>query len=321
MSFMDDTDITYNGIHFSDFGFLSVDVGGSRSKHIFAPSKTLNTVKPAYRTRSIAVGQTAENLTFNLTFSLLNVNFTEDFNKLLYQILDVETYKPLKFGNDDFYYNAIPFVGSASELTFAMQHQGYITIPFVCDAPHGWIDRVYEFSRQEGEEGTPWKSFQGEGNVRSGDGTYTVYPYLEIEIDTTKTGSNKQGYVSFSLAITDDTISEQSADIKQMTKYDEPNPTWAVDGRWWTLYNLDKKCKIAIDGENMQFYYFKWDDTTSTYIEDLNDSLLKHMNNKEFIFALHSNTLNKFWHRGISDNIHDSSAYTMKMYVSYPVMR
>lgn len=317
MSFIDELNVTFNGIHLADYGFLSVTVDNSRSNHIFAPSKSVQMVKPIYRTRSIAVGQTAENLTFNLTFSLLDKDFTEKFCELMYQMLDVNTFKPLYFGNDDFYYNAIPFVGSISELNFVTQHKGYITIPFLCDAPHGWIDRKYSFTRKRSNAAVRWEPFNGLGNVRNGDGEFRIYPYLDIYTidgadaeggDGTSAAQEtaKNRYISFCLAKGSGDGEETVASV--------------TDDEWFSIQNVPPKTHIQIDGENMQFYVYKINnDGTEEKRTDFN--ILENMYGEEHIFSILSNQKNYLYHRTLID--HEQSSYNWKMdiYASYPIMR
>lgn len=226
MGFMNDCKVTFNGVDLTSYGLTNVTVGNNIKPHIFGANKSIQTAKSLYGKRNVITGCNKEPITFDLTFSRGNTMITENFCSELYQIFDVTTYKALKFGNEDIYYNAMPMVGSVSELNLYIGSKGYITIPFVCDAGNGWIDKEYNFNRSSSNIGVTW-SMNNPCNVKDINNTYRVYPYIEIQVPM------NTNYVSFGLA----------------SLIDEGD-----DNAWFTLDDISGNQTIIIDCENKQCF-------------------------------------------------------------------
>ena len=216
-----------------DFGLIAVTVESEQSI-IFAASHNINTARAMYKEQDIITSQSGESITFNLTLcpvldplgSRLPQAWTNEIWTLLYTILDTRDYKPLIFGDatswslDNLseanhvtgvgdhvsrpYYNCVPLVGSVSDLKMFENSQGYVTIPFICDAPHMWIDVQKTYSRQDSQQQASGWYFPNYSNVKDYSGQAQVYPIIKVYdfISSAFSGDNPVGYVSFANAET-----------------------------------------------------------------------------------------------------------------------
>lgn len=228
MGFMQNCKVTFNGTDLTTLGLVNVELGKTVKPHIFAANKNIQTAKALYAKRNIITGFNREPITFNLTFGGKSTTITESYCNTLFKLFDVCEYKPLIFGTyatDTVYYNAMPMVGSASDLYLYMGSQGYVTIPFVCDAGNAWIDKTYTFVRDAETAGLAW-AVNNPCNVKDKEGKYRVYPYIEIEVDE---GTD---YISFGL----------STEITQ------------TDEGWFTLDDISDDQTIVIDCANKQVF-------------------------------------------------------------------
>lgn len=259
-----------------DFGLIAVTVE-SEQPITFAASHSISTARAMYKEQDIITSQSGESITFNLTLcpvldplgSRLPQAWTNEMWTLLYTILDTRDYKPLIFGNmtpysfaesasdpayvanaSDYvsrpYYNCIPLVGSASDLKMFENSQGYVTVPFVCDAPHMWIDVQKTYSRRQGTSALPWY-FPSYCNIKDYYGLPAIYPIITISDFQL---SNQSGQVEHTYITFQD---------KQVI--DEDNEGW------FCLYDVpvDEGTTLYIDNYNKSIYGFN--DYTAVVID------------------------------------------------------
>lgn len=292
---MDDVKVEFNGIDLTSYGIWSVSVDGQKP-HIFAGSKTITTARPIYNTRNVVTGINYEPLSFSLTLAPHDNEWTEQYVNEIYKLFDVRTYKPLRFGDDEMYYNVLPYVGSVSEMMLFAQSQGYVTIPFVCDAGHGWIDREYYFERghEIGQLSTPWY-VENPCNVKTFDGSYRVKPYIVIDsISDYSPNPEHKAFISFGLA----------SDI---------DGSLGDDG-WFNLRDIPATTEqIIIDGANCQIY-----DTTN------NLNLLEHIRDNDYNvkiwFPYLEQGKNTIYHRTLVEQGMISN-YNIHFYLTCPYMK
>lgn len=277
MAFMDNTKVTFNGVDlYKEFNLLNVSVGG-KIKHQHAAKKNIITSRPLYKQRNTITGFNREPLTFNLTFGVGNLyedidengniavvppnSITEDYCTKLFKILDVDTYKPLRFGDDEMYYNAIPYVGSVTELELFCNNQGYFTIPFVCDAGHGWVDVNKTFKREESTIAQVW-NINNPCNVKDWTSKCRVYPYMVLTIPKTT------DYFSIRL--------KMQADIEfDEGRITEEERTRLTEPYWFTLENLGKGKEMELEKLEGDTYQIIIDNENKQFFSEIGDNLLQ----------------------------------------------
>ena len=262
MPFIKSTKVIFNGSDLTLNGLVNVSVDDKNKPNIFASAKTINTAKAMYGRRNITTGYDREPLQFNLTFSSLGNPLTETILAALYQIFDVVTYKKLSFGDpfcvgtSEIYFNAVPMVGSLTEMYNFYQDAGYFTIPFVCDAGHGWIDREYFFERIVGEtSGQPWV-MDNPSNVKDHDGFCRVYPYITIELPEFDPSSTLKHYhIGFGLSSEDQNDWFRLTDISQ-------DQTLLIDNENKQMYSSAGDNLLVAMGNNIRFFYLEQGENT-----------------------------------------------------------
>jgi hypothetical protein len=270
MPFMQAQKVTFNGNDLTLNGLISVRIDQKLSPNIFATSKTINTAKAMYGRRNITTGYDREPLQFDLTFSSLGTPFTQTLCETLYQIFDVPTYKKLTFGtatvgNLQIYFNAIPMVGKITEMYNFANDNGYFTIPFVCDAGHGWVDQTYHFDRVVGENsGVPWV-MNNPSNVKDRDGFCRVYPYITINLPEFDPQSTLKNYhIGFWLS------TEQQANAFRLSNISQ-NQTLLIDNENKQMYSSAGDNLLTAMGNNIRFFYLEQGQNTvlhETYVGD-----------------------------------------------------
>ena len=294
---MDDIKVEFNGIDLTSYGIWSVSVDGQKP-HIFAGSKTISTARPIYNTRNVVTGMNYEPLSFSLTLAPHDNEWTEQYVNEIYKLFDVRTYKPLRFGDDEMYYNVLPYVGSTSEMMLFAQAKGYVTIPFVCDAGHGWIDREYHYERlHAGRDQAP--KITNPCNILTFDNTYKVYPYIVIDnIQTSDLSDDaKSTFVSFGLA-------------SEIDQYPDNEPKQ----HWFNLYNFPVTSEIHIDGANQQIYDITNNINVLEYIKD--NSLKKNVIWFPYLLEGENVIYTRFL-----DDISVTSTYDLHFYLTCPYMK
>lgn len=329
---MDDIHVEFNGVDlYETFGLMSCSVDGQKP-HIFAGSKSVATVSPMYKSAQTNIAMIGEPLSFSLTFALKeDEEWTDELAIEVYKVFDVDTYKPLRFGGEDMYYNCIPFVGSVSEMMLFAQNGGYITVSFQCDAPHGWIDKNYDFSRRSYSEAAhSWNIFNST-TVKGYEGDYRCWPYIIIDHlgedeNGDKIAGNEDGYfISFGLD-------------SQIEGYDEQaamgQPTIGDRG-WLNLYWLPlNTVRVEIDTYNQQIYGITeyTEETviggqTTTITKQQEENFLPYMKSTHdgkslFYFPFLEEGENKIKHRAMQYHYDNGqSNYKIHFYLNCPYMK
>lgn len=259
-----------------DFGLIAVSVESEQSI-TFATSHNINTSQAMYRTQNVITSQSAEPITFNLTLcpvldplgSRIPQPWTNEMWTLLYKTLDTRDYKPLIFGDPMFldldtltetnhvtgvgdkvsrpYYNCIPLVGSVSELKMFENSQGYVTIPFTCDAPHMWIDVQKTYHRGEGvETSQPWY-LPSYCNVKDYSGLPTIYPTIIISDFQLNTASGDTEHTFISLQDREAIENNEGWFCLYDVPVDE-GTTLYIDGYNKTIYGTNNYTAVTPDG-------------------------------------------------------------------------
>lgn len=318
---MDDVRVNFNGVDLYDtFGLMNCSVGGEQQIHIFAGNKTLSTVSPMYRSSQINAGISGEPLSFTLTFALKETEeWNDDLVDAVYRTLDVDTYKPLRFGDEDIYYNCIPFVGSVSEMKLFAHNGGYFTVSFQCDAPHCWRNAEYNFDRRNAEEASHRWHMMNLSNIKGYNEDCRTYPYIIVDHlgeqadGTQKTPPEGQGWnISFGL----DALIEST------------NPQEGDKG-WFNLWNVPSYVeRIEIDCYNQQIYgYYTENDVEKNvnlikcmkiYGGDFDDP--KRPYSIYFFYLLGGKNIVR--HRSVQDHDQDGqSDYQIHFYLTMPYMK
>lgn len=298
---MDDIRVEFNGVDLlAQYNIGHVSVDGPQT-HIFAASKSIQTASPIYRNRQILTASMGEPLNFSLTFAPMDgEEWSDELVNAIYQLFDVKDYKPLRFGGEEMYYNVLPFSGSVSEMRLFAMNGGYVTIPFQCDAPHGWIDREYHFTRDEAHAAWVWQ-VDNPCNVKDALGTYRVYPYIVLKNFDTTSGIDS-AFVSFGRA----------SDIDGAIG----------DAGWYNLAGIpttvigDESREYHLDCYNQQVY------SIGSNTVNLLNYMKDNEGNEDLRFFYLEGGHNYIYHRSIiSNEIQYIGYYDIDIYMSCPYMK